>query len=70
VSTVVALGEEHRVEGFALAGVEVVAAADAQAVRDAWAALAADVAVVILTPAAADALGPGLAPRPIRVVLP
>jgi vacuolar-type H+-ATPase subunit F/Vma7 len=70
VSTVVALGEAHRVEGFALAGAEVVNAADASAVREAWAALPADVAVVILTPTAADALPPDVSPRPIRVVLP
>lgn len=65
---VLVLGERSRVGGFALAGAEVVAAEDPAAVIAAWAALEPDVAVVVLTPAAADALGPLLdePPRPDR----
>ena len=70
MSSVAALGERHRVEGFALAGALVLVAADAEAVRDAWARLPDDVAVVVLTPAAANALEDIVQPRPLRVVLP
>jgi vacuolar-type H+-ATPase subunit F/Vma7 len=56
--TIAALGERSLVRGFALAGVRVVEAEDAEAVRSAWLGLHAEVAVVILTPAAARALGP------------
>ena len=70
MSTIAVLGERHRVEGFALAGATVFAAGDAGAVRDAWAALPDDVAVVVLTPAAADALADVVQARPLRVVLP
>lgn len=59
---VAAIGERARVQGFALAGALVVEAGDPDAVRAAWAALAADVEVVVLTPAAARALqAPGAA---------
>ncbi len=61
MSTVVAIGEEQRVRGFALAGVGVVPAADETAARGAWAALADDVGLVILTPAAAHGLRDELA---------
>ena len=44
-------------QGYALAGALVAGRRDADAVRAAWAALPADVAVVMLTPAAAAALG-------------
>ncbi|MEV0694795.1 V-type ATP synthase subunit F [Streptomyces sp. NPDC050388] len=53
-----ALGEQVRVVGFALAGVAVLIAEDPDAVRAAWRTLPEDVELVILTPAAADALGP------------
>lgn len=67
-----ALGEPASVEGFALAGVRVVEAADAEAVRSAWRTLPPEVAVVILTPRAAEALGSRASdPRgPLTVVLP
>jgi vacuolar-type H+-ATPase subunit F/Vma7 len=70
MSTIAVLGELHRVEGFALAGATVFGAADADSVRDAWARLPDDVAVVVLTPAAADALEDVVQERPLRVVLP
>ncbi|MEU1799458.1 hypothetical protein [Streptomyces sp. NPDC019937] len=58
--------------GLALAGVTVVAAEEPDAVREAWRSLPPGTALVILTPAAADALGPGplQGVRPLTVVLP
>lgn len=73
---VVAIGERIRVEGFGLAGAEVLVAEDAAAVRQAWAELGPGAAVVLLTPSAREALGraadeldvvPG---QPLLVVLP
>jgi vacuolar-type H+-ATPase subunit F/Vma7 len=55
--TVAALGEATLVSGFALAAVRVVEAEDDEAVRTAWQEFPAEVAVVIITPAAAQALG-------------
>jgi vacuolar-type H+-ATPase subunit F/Vma7 len=54
---VAALGEQSRVHGYALVGVLVIAANDPAAVRSAWLRLDADVALVILTQSAAEALG-------------
>ncbi|HMK11076.1 MAG TPA: V-type ATP synthase subunit F [Acidimicrobiales bacterium] len=70
MSTIVVLGERHRVEGFALAGATVFVAADADSVRDAWARLPDDVVVVVLTPAAADALADVVHAQALQVVLP
>jgi len=56
VSRIAAIGERERVRGFAFAGVHVAAAEEPQAARAAWRALPADVALVILTPAARSAL--------------
>jgi vacuolar-type H+-ATPase subunit F/Vma7 len=56
VSRIVAIGEGEHLRGFALAGVGVIAAEDPAGARAAWRALAGDVALVILTPAAHDAL--------------
>lgn len=64
MSTIVALGERERVEGFAVAGVRVIAAAEASDIRDAWKRLSESVAVVILTPAARTALSDLLPLRP------
>ncbi|MGA2393500.1 MAG: hypothetical protein ABSH03_09145 [Candidatus Lustribacter sp.] len=64
MSRIVVLGEGTRVAPFALAGAGVVAAEDAPSVCAAWRALAADVAIVVLTPAAAAAVAAaGLTPR-------
>lgn len=56
MSRVVAIGEERRLAGFALAGVDVRTAEDAQAVREEWDGLGHDVGLLILTPDAATAL--------------
>jgi vacuolar-type H+-ATPase subunit F/Vma7 len=76
VGAVVALGEAARVAGFALAGARVVPAETPDDVRAAWPALVdTDVAVVVLSPRAAAALGATLdePPRPglpLTAVLP
>ena len=72
MARVAVIGELTRVQGFALAGAVVLAAADPEAVRSAWASLGADVAVVVLTPAAAAALGDAQRPPrwPLTVVMP
>ncbi|MCQ4080612.1 V-type ATP synthase subunit F [Streptomyces sp. RB6PN25] len=67
-----AIGEQVRVTGLALAGVTVLVAEDPHAVREAWRALSDEVTLVIVTPAAADALGPGIveSTRPLTAVMP
>ncbi|QIY59509.1 hypothetical protein HEP86_02415 [Streptomyces sp. RPA4-5] len=72
MGTVVALGEATQTSGFALAGVSVRPAEAPESVRAVWQELPDDVALVILTPAAAAALGPDVlnAPRPLTVVMP
>ncbi|WP_225848825.1 V-type ATP synthase subunit F [Streptomyces sp. HPF1205] len=69
---VVAIGERTRVSGFALAGVEVLVAERPEAVRQAWDGLPAGVGLVIVTPAAAAALGAPAPDResPLVVVMP
>jgi vacuolar-type H+-ATPase subunit F/Vma7 len=65
------LGERIRVAGFGLAGAFVEEAESPSAVWDAWRALPEDVAVVVLTPAAAEALGPERERGwPVTVVMP
>lgn len=49
MSRVVAIGDALELAGYALAGVDVVAATDAEAVRGAWAELEDDVRLVLLT---------------------
>lgn len=70
--TVAVLGERALVQGFALAGARVFAAESPAGVREAWAALPADVLVLVLTPAAATALAARPEPPggPMRVVIP
>jgi vacuolar-type H+-ATPase subunit F/Vma7 len=70
VSRIAVIGERTRVQGFALAGAEIRPAADPDDVRAAWAALATDVAVVVLTPAAADALASTPVGDRLTVVMP
>ncbi len=72
MSTVVALGETHELEGFVLVGATVMAAATPEAVVDAWHNLGRDVGMVILSPTAAETLRPSLADRPdvLTVVMP
>ncbi|MBE1494019.1 vacuolar-type H+-ATPase subunit F/Vma7 [Amycolatopsis lexingtonensis] len=71
MSRIVAIGDEVEVSGFALAGVGVLPASTDGEVRTAWQELPGDVAVVILTVAAAGALAGELpVDRPLTVVLP
>jgi vacuolar-type H+-ATPase subunit F/Vma7 len=68
---VAVVGERRRVQGFALAGAVVLPAEDAPGTRAAWRGLSADVAVVVLTPAAAAALADVLPDRRrLTVVMP
>lgn len=67
--TVAAIGEEVLVAGLGLAGVQVLPAEQPEAVRAAWRQLPDGVALVVLTPAAAAALGE-LPPDRLAVVLP
>lgn len=67
--TVAVLGEAALVEPYALAGARVLPAATPEEVRAAWRGLGDDVLVVLLTPAAADALGTPHA-GPMTAVLP
>ena len=72
MARVAAIGEELRVQGYALAGAVVCAADDEAAVLRAWRALPGDVALLVLTGTAADCLGDELARRPdlLTVVMP
>jgi vacuolar-type H+-ATPase subunit F/Vma7 len=72
MARVAALGDRLAVQGYALAGALPVYASDEESVRDAWAGLPDDVAVVILTPEAARALGRvrAQARYPLTVVMP
>lgn len=53
---IVAIGEQERLRGFTLAGVDVAVAEDPAGARAAWEALPPEVALVILTPSAHAAL--------------
>jgi vacuolar-type H+-ATPase subunit F/Vma7 len=72
MSRIVVLGDPIWVEGFALGGATVLPATDADAVRAAWAALPEDAGVLVMTAAAAEALGDALEDRPylLSVVIP
>lgn len=72
MSEVAAIGTGPLVTGFALAGARVYPADTPEQARHAWTALPETVAVVILTRAAADAVGADrLGPRgPLAVVMP
>ena len=67
-----AIGAESRVRGYGLAGVLVLVAENPQDVRSLWRDLPADVAIVILTPQAAEALGDEAmsSASPLTAVLP
>ena len=64
MSRVAAIGEETRLAGYALAGVDIYAASGADQYRAAWTRLPGDVGLVVLTSAARAALGSQLAGRP------
>lgn len=66
---VAAIGESVRVQGLSLAGILLMPGDDEAQVHDSWSALPEDVEVVILTPTAAAALGPGRV-GPLTVVMP
>ncbi len=72
MSTVVALGADDALDGFALVGVSVVPAATDDEVRDAWQHLGTDVGFVILSGDAARCLESDLDQRPdvLTVALP
>ncbi len=72
MSRAAVIGEELRVQGYALAGAVVCAADDEAGVLRAWRELPGDVAVVVLTPRAAGWLAGELARRPglLPVVMP
>jgi len=71
MATVAVIGERALIRGWTQAGAAVAVAENADEVRDAWRSLGDDVAVVVLTPAAArilaDERGYG---QPLTVVLP
>jgi hypothetical protein len=69
VGRIAVLGEPPRVDGWALAGALVVTTTGADDVRHGWSALPDDVEIVVLTPAAAEALGERVGER-LAVVLP
>jgi vacuolar-type H+-ATPase subunit F/Vma7 len=72
VARVAVIGEPAAVAGYALVGAVVCVALDASAARSQWDSLPDDVAVVILTPLAARALGDRSksAPARLAVVMP
>jgi vacuolar-type H+-ATPase subunit F/Vma7 len=72
MSRVAVIGEKVRIHGFALAGVSTYPAETDEDARSAWRSLGADVAVVILTPRAAQRLSAETARRPevLTVVMP
>jgi vacuolar-type H+-ATPase subunit F/Vma7 len=57
VGRVAVLGESVRVQGYALAGALPIVAESPEEIKEAWSNLARDVELVVLTPAAAAALG-------------
>jgi vacuolar-type H+-ATPase subunit F/Vma7 len=64
-SRIAAIGERARIDPFALAGVLITPANDADSMLAAWEALPAEVGVVVLTPAAYGALSSkGVLARP------
>jgi vacuolar-type H+-ATPase subunit F/Vma7 len=66
------IGERPTVAGFGLAGARVYPARDPAEVQAVWSALPPTVSILILTPAAADALRglPAPARGPLTVVMP
>jgi vacuolar-type H+-ATPase subunit F/Vma7 len=72
MSCILALGEADELEGFALAGAQVVLTTTATEIIDAWCELDPDVGLVILSAAAARVLGGRLAEKPdvLTAVLP
>lgn len=69
MSAIAAIGDRLLLEGYALAGAEVVDARDAAAVRRAWADLPGDTGLVLLSPAAHAVLADELVQRPLLWVV-
>ena len=69
MSSVVAIGERALLEGYTLAGVEVIDAVDGPAAQRAWDELPTDVALVLLDAAAHGVLVERLAEKPVLWVL-
>ncbi len=67
MSRAVAIGDERRLGGYALAGAEVVPATTTGTVTAAWEALDDDVALVVLSPEAHAVLAGRLGERPTVV---
>jgi vacuolar-type H+-ATPase subunit F/Vma7 len=64
VSRAATIGERERVAGYALAGIEVLAAEGPTEVERAWEGLSADIVLLLLTPMAERALRPRRRERP------
>ncbi|HEX9100291.1 MAG TPA: hypothetical protein VF956_12455 [Candidatus Dormibacteraeota bacterium] len=64
MSRIAALGERNRIQGYSIAGVEVLAVDSADDFVAAWRRLPLDVVVLILTPQAAAALAQTVDERP------
>ena len=72
MSRIVGVGESHEIEGFALAGVDVIVASTDAEVSAAWAGLESDVGLVIFSATAARRLQDRLRSRQdlLTVVMP
>ena len=76
MGSVVAIGPDNEIAGFALAGVHLRPACDDEAARRIWSSLERDVALVIVTASVARALdvnpatSTGDAAQPLRIVMP
>jgi vacuolar-type H+-ATPase subunit F/Vma7 len=57
VGRLVVLGEAVKVDGYALAGATTIAVGDPKSINRSWSELPPDSSLVVLTPAAASALG-------------
>jgi vacuolar-type H+-ATPase subunit F/Vma7 len=69
MSKVVAIGERPRLEGYALAGVEILEAPDAAAAERMWEQLPADVGLLLLSPTAEAALAERLTEKQLLWVV-
>jgi vacuolar-type H+-ATPase subunit F/Vma7 len=58
MTAIAVLGEPVRISGYGLVGAKLLPATTSDEIRRCWHELSADVGVVLLTPAAADVLGP------------
>jgi len=70
VGAVVVIGEPAFVAGYAMAGATTTPARGPDEVRRAWESLPSGTTLVILTAAAADALGGRLSGDPLTAVMP